>query len=53
MDYEHTRITLPVKVIFRLARTSQVQTFLFIRGAMREWDMVVSDVIPEVDLIFL
>lgn len=53
MGYRHTRVILPVEVILRLAGTSQVEAFLFIRGAMCEWDMVVGDVIPEVDFLFL
>jgi hypothetical protein len=51
--YTLTRVIFPVKVLLRLAGASEIQTGLLLGGAMREWDMVVGDLVPEVDLFLL
>jgi hypothetical protein len=49
----HTRIALPVKVIFGLAMTAQVQPRLLITRAMGEGYVVIGDLVEEVDLLLL
>jgi hypothetical protein len=51
LSSEPTRISFPVKVILGVAVTFQIQPQLISGRAMREWDMVVCDVVEEVDLL--
>lgn len=48
-----TRVSLPVKVILGVAMALQVQSCLLTRWAVSERNVVVSDVIEEVDFLFL
>jgi hypothetical protein len=47
-----TGISLPVKVLLRVAVTFQFQPQLLPSRAMRKWDVVVRNIIKEVDLLF-
>jgi len=47
-----TGITFPVKVIFWIAVTFQVQASLLSSRTVREWDMIICNVIEEVDFFF-
>jgi len=51
--WEHTRIALPVKVIVRFAVAAEVQPRLLVDRAMREWHMIVGNLVEEVDLLLL
>lgn len=48
-----TRISFPVKVIFWIAVTLQVQSRLLPSRAMCEWNVIVGDIIEEMDFVLL
>ena len=48
-----TRIALPVKVVLRIAGALQVQLRLLTRWTMREWNVIIRDIVEEVDLVLL
>lgn len=50
---KRTRVALPVKVIARITAAFQVQSSLPPRRAMREWYVVIGDVIEEMDFLLL
>lgn len=45
-----TRITLPVKIVARIAVAFQIQPRLFTRRAVGEWNVIVSNLVEEVDI---
>jgi hypothetical protein len=47
-----TGISFPVKILLRVAVAFQIQPQLFSSGAMREWDVVIRNIIKEVNLLF-
>lgn len=51
LGFAPTRISLPVKVVIRIAMAFQIQSRLFARRAVDEWNMAVSDLIEEVDFL--
>lgn len=48
-----TRVTLPVKVVIRVAVATEIQTSLLISGAMSERNVIVGDILEEVNLLLL
>jgi hypothetical protein len=47
------RVTLPVKVVIRVAVATEIQTSLLISGAMSERNVIVGDILEEVNLLLL
>lgn len=45
------RVSLPIKVIFGLAAAFELEAALFARGAVREGDVIVGDVLEKVDFL--
>ena len=48
-----TRVSLPVKVILRVAMALQVQPRLLASWTVGERNMVISDIVKEMDFFFL
>jgi hypothetical protein len=48
-----TRVTLPVKIVIRVAVATEIQTSLLVGGAVSERNVVVGDVLKEVNLLLL
>ena len=52
-EARRARISLPVEVVLGVAAAFQVEAALLARGAVRERDMVVGDILEEMDFFFL
>lgn len=48
-----TGVSIPVKVVLGIAVALQVQSLLFVGRAMREWNVVVGNVVEKVNLLLL
>jgi hypothetical protein len=47
------RVSIPIKVVLRIAVALVIQTIFLAGRAVCEWDMIVSNVVEEVNFFFL
>jgi hypothetical protein len=48
-----TRVSLPVKIVLRIAVTLQVQSRLLAGRAVGEWNVIVGNIVEEMDFVFV